>query len=251
MNGSKKALGQKIKYYRNRAGVSQLDLELEINTSPGRISKIENGKINPDKETVVSIAKALDLRSNEIASLFGIEVVDITHLSDSLKEIMLLKDPEEVMDIVANELIFKLGYIASAFFITEGDRVYMRGLTKTNISEKVIHLLPKPLDQLYLSLSKDKENLTVKAITESNVYLTHYTRDYTVPLVEVEVADKIQEAAGDKSNIIYPLEVKGRKMGAVVYVAKYKTDFKEERETLRLVSDQIAVALYNSLNNGN
>jgi len=42
-------LGEKIKTYRNRAGISQLDLEMEIGASPGSISRIENGVINSKK----------------------------------------------------------------------------------------------------------------------------------------------------------------------------------------------------------
>ncbi|MDQ6985419.1 MAG: helix-turn-helix transcriptional regulator [Candidatus Dojkabacteria bacterium] len=54
-------LGEKIKNFRKRAGLSQLDLEMRIDGSPGMISRIENGKVNPTKETISSISKIAKL----------------------------------------------------------------------------------------------------------------------------------------------------------------------------------------------
>lgn len=65
-------LGEKVKNFRNRAGLSQLDLEISIDAAQGSISRIENGKVNPTKETLLSIAKELKLTAVEIAYLTGI-----------------------------------------------------------------------------------------------------------------------------------------------------------------------------------
>ncbi len=65
-------IGQKIRYYRIRAGMSQLELELLVHAAQGSISRIESGKVNPTKETIWAIARTLQLTNLEIASLFGI-----------------------------------------------------------------------------------------------------------------------------------------------------------------------------------
>lgn len=39
-------VGEKIRRFRKRAGVSQFELELRINASPGSISRIESGQVN-------------------------------------------------------------------------------------------------------------------------------------------------------------------------------------------------------------
>lgn len=49
-----------------------MDLELKIEASPGSICRIEYGKVNPTKETLFAIAKALELSETETAYLFGI-----------------------------------------------------------------------------------------------------------------------------------------------------------------------------------
>lgn len=71
-------LGEKIKYFRKRAGLSQLDLEVAIDASAGSISRIENNVINPTKETILDISDALNLHPIETAYLFGIMIFSKT-----------------------------------------------------------------------------------------------------------------------------------------------------------------------------
>src|SRR5690242_2611338 len=73
MNSNQSSIGTKIREYRKRAGMSQLDLEVAINASNGMISRIESDKVNPTKETLFSIAESLGLEQSEKADLFGIK----------------------------------------------------------------------------------------------------------------------------------------------------------------------------------
>ena len=66
-----KTLGRRIKYFRKRAGLSQMDLELAMNASAGMISRIESGKVNPSKETIRNIAAIFELNSRELDYLAG------------------------------------------------------------------------------------------------------------------------------------------------------------------------------------
>ena len=66
-----KSLGNKLKYFRNRAEVSQLELENEIGASPGSVSRIESGKTNPTRATLFKIIKALKLNRFEFDYLIG------------------------------------------------------------------------------------------------------------------------------------------------------------------------------------
>lgn len=66
-------LGEKIRFFRKRAGLSQMELEIRINASQGSISRIEKDLINPTKETILKIAKIFNLHSTELEDLFNIE----------------------------------------------------------------------------------------------------------------------------------------------------------------------------------
>lgn len=59
------SLGRKIYVLREERKLSQSKLEVEAGLSFGTISRIENGVINPTKETIIKIAKALELLDDE------------------------------------------------------------------------------------------------------------------------------------------------------------------------------------------
>lgn len=240
--------GEKIRKFRERAGLSQLALEMEAGlASSGHVSRIENGQKNPEKETLINIAYALKLNTFEIASLFGVDLSDINRLFKETSEILSTHSLMDVLDRTVNNLVLKMGYLASMILLVDGDKVCFSALTMSNIAKKTMGCLDKPIDKLSLSLSEDTSNLTVKAIRENKPYFTHHTYEYVVPAVTKQIADKIQQETGDKSNIIYPLSVNGDPFGAIVYVKKIMCDFKDERETLGVISRQIAVAIQNAM----
>ncbi|MBN1332046.1 helix-turn-helix domain-containing protein [Candidatus Dojkabacteria bacterium] len=73
-----KTLGRRIKYFRKRAGMSQMELELAMNASAGMISRIESGKVNPSKESVRKVAEILNMNPNELDYLIGVTAVPST-----------------------------------------------------------------------------------------------------------------------------------------------------------------------------
>lgn len=239
-------LGQKIRRFRKRAALSQLSLELVIEASPGSLSRIESGKVNPTKETIVDIAKALKLETREIASLFGIEVYDNNHLFEETTRILSTHNLQEVLYRAVNSLIFKMGYIGSGIFLADGDTVSFVSMTDSNLADKALACLDRPLSSLFYSLTRDTSNLVIKAINKNRVYLTHYVRDFTMPAVTTETANRIQEVTGNRSSIIYPLVTNKAPFGAIVYAKTIVSDFKHERETLKTISKQIAVAIQNA-----
>lgn len=67
--------GIKVRKYRQRNGYSQLELECLCDFASGMISRIENLNINPTKETLIKIAKALRLENSEVIDLFCLSEV--------------------------------------------------------------------------------------------------------------------------------------------------------------------------------
>jgi len=70
---SKLTIGQKIKKFRTKAKLSQLQLETITGASPGSLSRIENGEVNPSKETLAKTIEALKLNIYDASSLFELE----------------------------------------------------------------------------------------------------------------------------------------------------------------------------------
>lgn len=57
----KKNIGQAVRFYRRKKGISQYKLAELTELSPSYISEIETGKKTPSLETLLEIAKALDV----------------------------------------------------------------------------------------------------------------------------------------------------------------------------------------------
>jgi len=64
--------GSILRILRKQRGISQLNLEAQAQLSPGSISRIENNKTNPTKETLFKLAVILQLSREEIVDLFAI-----------------------------------------------------------------------------------------------------------------------------------------------------------------------------------
>jgi transcriptional regulator with XRE-family HTH domain len=66
--------GRRLRTIREQKGFTQQQLELELDASFGHISKIESGKVNPSKETILRIADILGLSQSERIILLGLNV---------------------------------------------------------------------------------------------------------------------------------------------------------------------------------
>jgi len=66
-------IGEIIRNYRKAHSMSQLDLEFAIEAASGHISRIESGAINPTKETLLKIARALNLNQKDENILLGLD----------------------------------------------------------------------------------------------------------------------------------------------------------------------------------
>lgn len=66
------SLGRKIYILREERKLSQSKLEVEAGLSFGTISRIENGVINPTKETIIKIAQNLKLNESEFGYLLNL-----------------------------------------------------------------------------------------------------------------------------------------------------------------------------------
>ncbi|MCA9386825.1 helix-turn-helix transcriptional regulator, partial [Candidatus Dojkabacteria bacterium] len=232
MNNS---LSEKLKQYRKKSVLSQFDLETAINASPGSISRIESGFVNPTKETIIAIAKTLNLKTEEIALLFGIDL-DNESLEEVLSSLKSIGNLNDMIFTVTNKLIFKIGYLASMMWLIKDKKIYAAGLTNSNISKAVHNILDQDFSEVTLSF-EHKQNLTVQAMLEKEIKITNYTREYIMPAVTADQANKVQEATGDKSNCIVPMISNDKVIGAMVYVKKIEDDFSSDKEMLKGITN--------------
>ena len=138
-------LGDKIRYFRKRAGLTQGGLELKINLAPGSISRIENNKINPTKETILDIAKALKLNSLELNYLIGpikqpVTSHEVDKMRDELKEhlkapLLLYVVDERSRIWFASDLFIKIFKLNSK----DLENIYGKNLLELLMANKILH----------------------------------------------------------------------------------------------------------------
>lgn len=120
-------IGEKIRLFRTGRKMTQLDLELELDASPGTISRIESGKVNPTKETIDKLTKCLNLTYSEKIFLFDLDSPDKFTSNDIDKAI------EEVKDILNSNTI--------AYLLDD----YFRFYSMSNILAKIMGLKPEDI----------------------------------------------------------------------------------------------------------
>lgn len=74
---NKPTLGSKLRFFRERNELTQLELAEESGLDLSTVTRIENDTQNPDKETLYILANALFLNAKETAYLFGINIYAI------------------------------------------------------------------------------------------------------------------------------------------------------------------------------
>jgi transcriptional regulator with XRE-family HTH domain len=63
--------GQRVRYWRRRSGMSQLNLAAQAGTSPRHLSFVETGRSRPGRELVLRLAAALDVPIRERNALLA------------------------------------------------------------------------------------------------------------------------------------------------------------------------------------
>ena len=119
MNGL--SIGEKVRNFRLRTKISQLELEIEIGASSGSISRIENNLTNPTKETLLKIADILSLNFSEKTELLGLGYNEVEKYIPNRFLNQKINNDTSLNNII-NTKFFEFSYVKGKdFFIKECD----------------------------------------------------------------------------------------------------------------------------------
>ncbi|MBL8014998.1 MAG: helix-turn-helix transcriptional regulator [Candidatus Doudnabacteria bacterium] len=219
-------LGQKVQNFRKRAGISQLELETLIDAAPGSISRIENGKVNPNKETRLQIINVLKLKDRE-----AIDLMEVLPLHPTEEEIAAAR--AEAKPLLDNPDV--LGYL-----IDENGTVYdfSTGFKNTlKISpQQFKRMYGKPLLEIalspeygvsqYLDLDKNKKTLAVEMVRiwkEAPDLKFSDNKFITSPIFKEVLG--LTESVTDED----VLSVRNKKVYFIIQNKRVKMDYSRER----------------------
>lgn len=240
-------LGDKIKHFRKRAGFSQFQLELELGAAPGTISRIEAGKVNPTKETLLKIVDVLKLRSFEAAVLFNLELDELPKIVELTKKISSTLDIEKLVQVVVDEVVYDLGLFGGMFFLCDEETIYVQTLTQTWYTKLVFELLPAPLHTLTTKIKDNPENVIVKTIVERKPIFAQYIKELSKNIIPDWISDFVQKVNGTRAIVLFPLIVSEQVVGVVAFSKDKEENFDLEFNVLKNLADYIAVAVVNAL----
>ena len=254
MNKNYYELGQKIRNFRKRANKSQMDLELEIGAAPGSLSRIENGEVNPTKETLMKIGDALQLNTTEIANLQNIEVLSPEEVMKAINTFTRSLDIDEIIRS-AVDILFRLypNYNGSVVFLQDEDNENIlrpKAVSQMPGIQKVYQLIGGGVDMYPLVLNDEKSK-------ESNVVRTFKTGEYIIDneklsnfsrgAINDNIADAVGIILGFKTGITMPLDYGAKRIGVMMYTKDIDEGFSAyEQKILKLLTDQIAIAVSNA-----
>lgn len=238
-----KAIGEKIRFFRKRAGMSQLELEVAIGGANGGISRIENGQVNPTKETLLKISEVLHLSSFEVASLFDIEMTNIPQLLRISKEVYDSKSLGELLQKAVDTIVYELSLVGSFIALKDGHKLKSVTTTKTWYTELAMKIIGQRVTDLSVDLEKDLDNLMVKTVLEKTVYTSLDISDFIVPAVNASVSRALIKLSQTKSGIALPMISKGETIGAIFFSKAFDDRFQVERPILEAFTEYVTDAI--------
>jgi len=248
-------LGQKIRNFRKRAGMTQMDLELAVGMANGGISRIENGKVNPSKETLLKIGNILKLNSQEMGELFGITTKEepklkvmkdilfiiLEYLGKNISETDLVNFCQQMLQIL--DKYININWIAISLSLADVDKNYiqLKYIPEFIFSEFLRRYLLPESSFRKLTLLDNEPTLTKQAVLENKIYINSDITRFTVPPLFYRTAKLIQLASQTKSMIVIPICIRDKVTAVFNFAIEKKIEeyTNEHRQNLVLLKNVV------------
>lgn len=226
--------------------MSQLDLEIAIGAGQGSISRIENGQVNPTKETLNKISKILNLKPYEIHELFEISREYYPKLIRIANRINQELEMNKMVDVATNTLMKDLHLSGVGIFLVKGDYLHLVALDDAPPGRKwLLKLFGMSRIDLKISLSIPTKNIVVQSVLEQKTVSSNEAFDFTIDVLSKRVTDLIEKETHFKSGIVFPMLVEGESIGAVMFMKSVKENFDLEYDFLQAFTEYLSTTVVN------
>lgn len=163
-------------------------------------------------------------------------------------------DFNEVVKKIVDGLLTELGYLRLGYriivltLVDESRGVLKRiSLSSTPEAVKAMAASAVPFHEIEIPLTAN-DNLLIRALNEKKPHVTNYWPDIFKPVLIKEEALANQRAAGIKTSMIYPVIVKEKSIGVMIFslVKEEQEVLAEERDLIRGFTDIVGLAVQNS-----
>lgn len=246
MESKEKSLGKKIEFYRKRAKLSQLELELEIDAAQGSISRIENGQVNPTKETIRKIIDVLDLNIIEAAELYELSIEDISKIVRLAGKLNSNLDMDIMLDNAVNSIARDLDLSGVCILLVENGYLRVRALDDLPGDPTLVsRIIGGPTTRLKISLDSTSKNIILRSVKENTVLSSFDAYDFTRDVLPKSITNLIVRFTYFESGIVFPLSYDSEIIGAVMFMKSAREDFTREFEILKAFTENLSLAVIN------
>jgi transcriptional regulator with XRE-family HTH domain len=195
-------IGKKIREYRLKAGMNQLELECAIGAASGSLSRIENGVVNPTKETIWAIIKVLNINKYEAADLFDLNIEKDNKLESEVNTLFEIST-QKISDLAVQ----KLDFIGAMIFILDDTKKELMPWTvsTSKLVKYILTILPKNIRDYRQSLDHNTQNLVAKAYINRKIFSSINYADFTTPALPMTLAKFIQKFTGVQLSLAIPI----------------------------------------------
>jgi len=179
----------------------------------------------------------------------------IDNLQRKYKELLLVQkisntivrdlDFENIAQEVVDSIVYSLGYLGGVLFLVEGEAIRSYNFSQTKVMNKAV----KPVSNIFRNLTTSAikaENLVGESVISQKIIEGNDVSEFISPPVSGRLARLMQKIAGVKSIVTTPIEVKGRAVGAMMFVTPRDKFSASEKEMLSTFADQTGIAIENA-----
>lgn len=163
-------------------------------------------------------------------------------------------DFNEVVERIVDGLLLELGYLDLGYriivltLVDEKKQVLKRiSLSRTEEARKAIEASCVPFHDIDIPLNANK-NILIQTLKTKNPHVTHNWKDIFIPVLSEEDALKNQHAANIKTSMTYPVVVRGKAIGVLIFsmVKNESAVSAEERNLIAGFTEIVGLAVQNS-----
>lgn len=236
-------LGERIRYFRKRAGLSQMELECEVELSAGTVSRIENNTTNPTKETLLKIINFLNLNDFEIATIFNLDIKDSLDILNLVNEFSQHTYYEDLIQTAVNTIAKYLKFRHVSVLLYKNGSLEAAYANQNINSTNATSLLGVPLHKIKVSFDLS-ENILVKCIKENEVVFSNNLYSACIGITDQDTANKIQRITKLNYFVVFPLIFKSYKLGCAIFVKDRSDSYEVELPILHALSRQLAIQIH-------
>lgn len=242
-------LGTKIRVFRKRAGISQMDLEVATDSATGSMSRIESGEVNPTKETLLKIALFLKLTDFEIAELFSFQLETPTKLLETVNLLATSKNVDEVVKTIIDSL-YQEFRIHAGIFMKDTNHLIGKYNGTHGLATNAIGVMGFPsFNDIRVSINEFPENLLVKSFKEVKVIQDTDINKFGIGIARPTILNLVKKLIDLKACIAIPLIATGEKepYGIFVVVVTSDINYSNLLPLLKSIATNIAENIRRSL----